>query len=227
MAQVDAYHPDVVLLQEVLGDPRPGVERLQARYPQVQSATQFIVASRFPIRSTTELERLDVEGRLRAPRAMHHVIETPLGPIAFYNIHPISPRLGLWALRKGGFRRGLLSGALLRGDNARTLQMDGHLRSQQVEAVAAHADAETIPVIIGGDTNLPDLSPALGQLSKFRDGFREAGVGFGYTFPVGRTAWMRLDRLFASPDLRFVHFEVGTHAWASDHHCVVADLQKR
>jgi endonuclease/exonuclease/phosphatase family metal-dependent hydrolase len=82
-------------------------------------------------------------------------------------------------------------------------------------------------VIIGGDTNLPDLSPALSYLAKFRDGFREAGAGFGYTFPVGRTAWMRLDRLFASPELRFVHFEVGTHAWASDHHCVVADVQKR
>jgi hypothetical protein len=37
---------------------------------------------------------------------------------------------------------------------------------------------------------------------------------------------MRLDRIFASPSLRFVDFQVGTHTWASDHHCVVADLQR-
>jgi endonuclease/exonuclease/phosphatase (EEP) superfamily protein YafD len=227
MGQIDLYHPDVVLLQEVLGDNLQGVTLLKARYPQVQSSTQFIVASRYPIRSTVDPDRLGVDGRPRSPRAMQHVIETPLGPIAFYNIHPISPRSGLWALRKGGLKRGLLTGALLRGENARMLQADGHLRDLQVEAFAQRAGAESIPVIIGGDTNLPDLSPALSYLTRFRDGFREAGAGFGYTFPVGRTAWMRLDRLFASPELRFVHFEVGTHSWASDHHCVVADLQKR
>ena len=38
---------------------------------------------------------------------------------------------------------------------------------------------------------------------------------------------MRLDRIYVSPDLRAVHFEVGTHDWASDHRCVVADIQKR
>ena len=38
---------------------------------------------------------------------------------------------------------------------------------------------------------------------------------------------LSLDRIFASPSLRFVGFQVGKHHWASDHLCVVADLQKR
>jgi hypothetical protein len=38
---------------------------------------------------------------------------------------------------------------------------------------------------------------------------------------------MRLDRIFASRSLRFVGFSVGKHTWASDHHCVIADLQRR
>jgi hypothetical protein len=166
-------------------------------------------------------------GRQRSPRAISYTLETPLGPIVFYNIHPVSPRQGLYALRRGGFKRGLLSGALLSGENARILQADGHLRDLQVETFARNAEKETLPVVIGGDTNLPDLSPALGALSRFRDAFRQAGWGFGYTFPAGRRAWMRLDRIFASPALRFVGFQVGKHAWASDHLCVVADLQRR
>jgi endonuclease/exonuclease/phosphatase (EEP) superfamily protein YafD len=227
MAQIDEYHPDVVLIQEVVGAPGPGIERLEQRYPAVEASTQFIIASRYPITSTVDPARVPVDGRQRSPRALRHLVETPLGPIAFYNVHPISPRHGLWMLRAGGFRKALLSGALLRGEQAKVLQADGRLRDLQVEVFAKNAEQETVPVIIGGDTNLPGLSPALGYLSKFRDGFRAAGSGFGYTFPVGRRSWMRLDRIFASPSLRFVSFQVGNHSWASDHLCVVADLQKR
>jgi endonuclease/exonuclease/phosphatase (EEP) superfamily protein YafD len=228
MGQIDAYHPDVVMLQEVVGDGGPGKAMLEQRYPHVLSSTQFLIASRYPISDSRDLERVvGLDGRPRSPRAMAHVIETPLGPIAFYNIHPISPRSGLWALRRGGLRRGLVTGSLLRGETARLLQSDGHLRDTQIETVARHASTQKIPVVIGGDTNLPDLSPALRFLAPFRDGFRDAGAGFGYTYPVGRLTWMRLDRLFTSRDLRFVSFEVGRHVWASDHLCVVADLQKR
>lgn len=227
MGQIDVYKPDVLLIQEIVSDRRPGVDLLRQRYPVVQFSTQFIVASRYPIQASVDPDRLDVAGKQRSPRFMRHLIETPLGPIAFYNVHPISPRQGLWQLRTGGFKRGLLSGSLLRGETARRLQEDGLLRDVQVETFAMAAARETVPVVIGGDFNLPGLSPGLRFLAPFQDGFREAGWGFGYTYPVGRRRWMRLDRIYASPTLRFVHFEVGTHSWASDHHAVVADLQKR
>jgi vancomycin resistance protein VanJ len=227
MGQIDVYKPDVLLIQEIVSDPRQGLALLKQRYPAVQSSTQFIVASRYTIESTVDPDRLPVDGKQRSPRFVRHLIETPLGPIAFYNVHPLSPRQGLMQLRTGGFKRGLLTGSLLRGETARRLQEDGRVRDVQVATFATAASKETVPVVIAGDFNLPGLSPGLRFLAPFQDGFREAGWGFGYTYPVGRRAWMRLDRIYASPALRFVHFEVGSHSWASDHHAVVADLQKR
>ena len=83
------------------------------------------------------------------------------------------------------------------------------------------------PVIIAGDTNLPGLSFVFHRsLSGFQDGFTRAGWGFGYTFPTNHVPWMRIDRVLASDELRFVRFEVGK-SLVSDHHCVVADLQRR
>jgi endonuclease/exonuclease/phosphatase (EEP) superfamily protein YafD len=65
------------------------------------------------------------------------------------------------------------------------------------------------------------------NLSVYQDGFRKAGWGFGYTFPNDRRPppWMRIDRILATDQLRFVRFDVGDSR-ASDHRCVVADVQK-
>jgi endonuclease/exonuclease/phosphatase family metal-dependent hydrolase len=226
-AQVDELHPDVVMMQEVFTDPRWPVQELKKRYPEAQASTQFIIGSRYPIRQVVDPPRLPLGDARRSPRSISYVIDTPLGPIAFYNVHPISPRQGMWSLRNGGFRSAIRGGTLFDEERSQRLRTDGHLLDLQVELFAANARKETIPVIIGGDTNMTGLSPGLAQLAGFDDGFVKAGWGFGYTFPSGRKAWMRLDRIFASPSLRFVGFQVGKHAWASDHLCVVADLQKR
>jgi hypothetical protein len=53
-----------------------------------------------------------------------------------------------------------------------------------------------------------------------------AGWGFGYTYPYNLFRWMRIDRIMASDQLRFVGFQRGSST-ASDHVCVVADLQRR
>jgi endonuclease/exonuclease/phosphatase (EEP) superfamily protein YafD len=81
-------------------------------------------------------------------------------------------------------------------------------------------------VVIAGDLNLTGLSPVLAHLSRFRDGFTDAGWGFGYTFPTNHRPWMRLDRILATDDLDFTYFEVGTSN-ASDHRCVVAEFERR
>ena len=101
------------------------------------------------------------------------------------------------------------------------------LRAAQVADFAAAAGQETVPVVIAGDTNLPNLSWLLHRdLAGFKDGFAKAGWGFGYTFPTGHHGpWMRIDRIMAGSELHFVHFEVG-HSIASDHESVVADLQR-
>ncbi len=144
-------------------------------------------------------------------------------------MHPLSPRAPFRTLRGAGLRREILSGRLFAGGAGAAEFMDNTaLRTAQVESFSQRAARETVPVIIGGDTNLPSLSYVLHRyLSRYQDGFSVAGSGFGYTFPTTRP-WMRMriDRVLASPELRFARFDVGT-SHASDHFCVVADLQRR
>jgi endonuclease/exonuclease/phosphatase (EEP) superfamily protein YafD len=226
VAEIDRHAPDVVFLQEVSAA-EPIESLLRARYATVRTGNQFIVASRYPILSTTDPEKLDYEGRHRSPRFLRLVLDTPLGAIVFYNVHPLSPRETFYSMRGHGFRREILSGRLFSSATSAVFQANSGLRARQVEAFSDAAGRETSPVVIAGDTNLPGLSFLLNQyLSEYQDGFSKAGWGFGYTFPSDRGPWMRIDRIFASEGLRFVRFEVG-RSRASDHHCVVADLQRR
>jgi endonuclease/exonuclease/phosphatase (EEP) superfamily protein YafD len=219
--EIDAHTPDVVLLQEV-GNADDLVRVLREHYPVVQWSGQFIVASRYPTVAGTAPGYLDYNGRQRSPRFLKESIDTPLGPIVFYNVHPISPREGLVILKTHGIRAALL------GRSHGPLTENVGLRTLQVQTFLDEAAAETGPVIVAGDTNLPDPSVTLRRYeSRFTDAFRAAGWGFGYTFPTDKK-WgpaMRLDRIFTSEKLRATRFEVG-RSRASDHHCVVADITR-
>jgi vancomycin resistance protein VanJ len=224
--EIERYSPDVVLLQEVDGAEAIG-NLLRGRYPTVNELHQFLLATRFPVLSTTDPEKLTYQERSRSPRFVQHVLETPLGRIVFYNVHPLSPREVFYALRGQGLRRELLSGRLFSRDNASAFRTNAELRALQVQHFAEAARRETGPVVVAGDTNLPGLSYLFGEyLSDYQDGFVKAGGGFGYTFPTNRGPWMRIDRILASEHLRFTRFEVGS-SLSSDHLCVVADLRRR
>jgi vancomycin resistance protein VanJ len=224
--EVERHSPDIVLLQEVV-DSEPLLAALRARYPTVNAEGQFLIASKYPVLSTTAPEKIPYDGRMRSPRFVQQVLDTPLGRIVLYHVHPISPRETFNAIRQQGLKRQLVTGRLFSRTNAAIVQENFGLRSLQVQAFAEAARRESDPVVIAGDTNLPGLSFVLHrELSGYQDGFAKAGWGFGYTFPTTRRPWMRIDRVFASEELRFVRFEVG-RALASDHRCVVADLQRR
>lgn len=223
---IQGHHPDVVLLHEVLLDHQDLAERLKAAgLPHVEVSSQFVTASRFPILESVDPPRIPFEGRQRSPRFMRHVIQTPLGALAFYNVHPISPRgmLGIWRARAALVK--LKSGELLEGDPQADVHGNAGLRAKQLELVGRLATNEHLPVVIGGDLNVPGLSAAFHRsLSEFRDGFRDAGAGLGYTFPQ-KLPLMRLDRILAGQDFRFTSFEIGCRD-LSDHFCVVADLER-
>ena len=226
--EIERYSPDVVILEEMSSHDRIELA-LQSRYGSIRVSGQFLVASRFPIVSSYEPEKVTLHGRARSPRFIRVAIETPIGQVALYSVHPLSPREGLQVLRGEGLRRELFSGRLLAGSKARKFKDDADLRTLQVQDFAEAAAREPGPTVIAGDTNLPDLSPILNRyLSAYQDGFAKVGSGFGYTFPTdhGRPPWMRIDRIFANDELRFVKFEVG-HSLASDHLCVIADLQRK
>jgi endonuclease/exonuclease/phosphatase family metal-dependent hydrolase len=99
------------------------------------------------------------------------------------------------------------------------------LRLVQVQAVAEDAAASRYPVLIAGDTNLPEQSWALARwLGGYRDAFAERGTGFGYSFPAPRRPWMRIDRIMAGPGFRVLSCRLLPER-VSDHLTVVADLQ--
>jgi endonuclease/exonuclease/phosphatase (EEP) superfamily protein YafD len=226
--QIDRYAPDVVLLQEVW-KAENFEPLLRQRYPTVLLSGQFAFGSRFPVSSTVEPGPLPYYGRLRSARFLRHVLETPGGPVVIYNVHPISPREGLYGLRgQRGLRHEILGGGLLRGDGAPLLGTNAGLRTLQVQTFSEAASRETGPVIIAGDTNLPGLSPLFHRyLSAYTDGFSRAGWGFGYTFPTDKwRPWMRIDRILANDSFQFARFQVGDSK-VSDHRCVVADLRRQ
>jgi vancomycin resistance protein VanJ len=223
--EVERYSPDVVFMQEI-DEPAELKRVLSPRYPTVEVSGQFLVATRYAIVSKTDPERLPFEGRTRSPRFLEYVMDTPLGRLGFYNVHPLSPREDFYVLRGRGLGREILSGRIFSGAAGPAILANAGLRALQVQSIAEAAGQDGEPVVIAGDTNLPGLSLVFSRaLSRFKDGFVEAGSGFGYTYPNDRRPWMRIDRILASDALRFVRFQVGTSA-ASDHLCVVADLQR-
>lgn len=226
LAEVTAFAPDVACLVE-LPDSRfeEARQALLPKYPHIWTQGEFLVASRLPISSHETPPRIPYFGKLRSPRFMKLVVETPLGPVAFFLVHTVSPRGGFYELRGHGLRREIASGRLLRGDNAESFQSHSALRGLQMQEMSELAQRETLPVVILGDTNLPVGSRTRRlYLGGFQDGFDQAGSGFGATFP-SKWPWMRIDLVLASDALRFTDFRVG-QGRASDHRCVVADLVK-
>lgn len=177
---------------------------------------QFVLGSRFPIAEATKpFERGSAYVRYR--------LELPEGPVQLYSLHPPSPRLTMSELLSDEIRR----------DPTELGRAHAHIRAntsdreRQLRTVAADARASRLPVIIAGDTNLPDLSPVLARtFTGFSDAFRERGCGFGYTFPTnhGFGPWMRLDRVFVNDAFRVLDFTTLPPA-GSDHLPILAVLE--
>ncbi|MGD0676164.1 MAG: endonuclease/exonuclease/phosphatase family protein [Polyangiaceae bacterium] len=224
VAEVERYSPDVAVLVEASFKDKI-VPLMRARFASVFVADQFVIASRYPIVDATPASPLGYDGREHSARFLRFVVESSLGRVVGYAVHPISPRESLARVRHVG-RRGFLLGRFLSPANAANFYENSGLRELQTEAYAAAVSRETDPVFVAGDTNLPDSSYVLRHyLSALKDGFSETGWGFGYTFPTDKLRpWMRLDRILANHLLRFTHFEVGRSV-ASDHLCVIADLE--
>jgi endonuclease/exonuclease/phosphatase family metal-dependent hydrolase len=218
-----AESPDIALLQEAPSAPQL-VEALRASFPYVESSTQFVVASRYRIVSSTDPGRVPFYGRLRSPRFMRYLVDTPLGQLAVYNVHPISPRGVLHVHELRAALHQLRTGELFAGDPEADMRTNTGLRAQQIAAAATAAARESVPVLIAGDTNLPGLSAILRKnLSSYRDGFRAVGWGLGYTFPSNHP-FLRLDRILTTRALNVVSFKIDCQG-VSDHLCVVADVQ--
>jgi endonuclease/exonuclease/phosphatase family metal-dependent hydrolase len=222
-AEVRRFDPDIAVFQQTYFTDQL-IPALGPRYIASNTQGEFVIVSRFPITAQLTPPQIPHLGRLRNGRFLRYQLDTNLGPIAFYSVHPASPMYQIAEARRAGFRRLILSGQLFSPARRPSIDGDTELRAKQVRAFATMAKRETVPTIIAGDTNLPNLSPTLQELADFHDGFSEVGLGFGYTFPHGRR-WMRIDRIFANDQLRFLDFQIGSSE-ASDHQCVFATLER-
>jgi vancomycin resistance protein VanJ len=219
---VQAAHPDIAIFQQLVFSEALG-KALARMLPEQRTDGEFFIASRSPIRLAQFPPQVGYRNRMRSARFIRYEVESPLGSLVIYSVHPISPLYQIQNARRRGLRALIMSGTLFSPEPRPDLDSDTGLRALQIQTFAARAARETRPVIVAGDTNSPNLSASLRFLDGFHDGFAVAGRGFGYTFP-SRRPWMRIDRIFASRQLQFVDFAVGD-SLASDHLPVYADLE--
>lgn len=226
VAAVERIDADIVALQEAKAATAELESALAKRYRYVEERPYSLIASRFPIVEVTDHAKIAIGDWSRSTRFQRHVLQLPSGRLAFYNVHPISPRGALNIHRFRHAFHAFRTGEAVNHESISALEYNVELRRRQIEEVSRLALAERGPVVLAGDFNLPALSQVFqSNLGTFQDGFSVAGAGFGYTFPA-RFPWMRLDRVLASYDLRIVDFAVDC-AGLSDHHCVVAEIRTR
>ncbi|HVJ88805.1 MAG TPA: endonuclease/exonuclease/phosphatase family protein [Labilithrix sp.] len=199
MNELAAMDVDILLIQA----PHESMAaRLRERFPDrsVEHIDDLIVVSRFKLREVIKPERID---KKIAPMYASYVVETDMGPLGIYNVHPYSPRHALFG-----------------GEMAINLEQ----RERQIEAAVLAAKADGAPYLVVGDTNLPPWS-AIGRrhFEGLTDAFEDVGFGFGYTFPAKRP-WMRIDRAFGSEGIRFLNVRVGPLG-ASDHRPIFVDFE--
>jgi endonuclease/exonuclease/phosphatase (EEP) superfamily protein YafD len=214
--------PDVVLIQ---GSNEAVEARLRAGFPgwHVHGTGDLVLVSRFPVGEIVETP--PAAGSHGLVTSVRYTLETPLGALSLVGVHPFSARNAIVAVATE-WRRILREG--ISADAVREVIRNRDQRAAQVGALVAVAAQAPGPVVIAGDTNLPGLDPLLDDaLGGFRDGFAQAGAGFGYTFPAHRAwPWMRIDRVLTGPGLRVTAIHVGDFG-ISDHAPVIAEIARR
>jgi endonuclease/exonuclease/phosphatase (EEP) superfamily protein YafD len=203
----------IVALQEVPPDTLGVIgAALAAEYPYRAGGPDAVVLSEFPV-----LERAQFRLQDGAYLAQHVVVATPGKPLNLVNVHLVRPAY------RTGWRRGLLP--WVRG-------FDPAWRDTQVQELLTRLKAIGGPIVLTGDFNETEWSRPYGMLrTELEDSFREAGWGFGHTYPsnIRWGEWeisvplARIDYIFHSPELIAVRAYVGPDG-GSDHLPVVADL---
>lgn len=217
-AIVAAGTPDIVVLQELSSAIAAAIDRdLAGAYPYrlMEPGNRKGILSRYPL--------TDASGSLpRDVRWFTQAAEVDFGGrlLTVYNVHLYAVTV-LSDLAAGrSVADGLAGGAAARQEQAAAL----------IREIAAHAG----PVIVAGDLNATDQSTAYAMLTKhLEDAHRQAGKGFGHTFPAYRGSFhglpipartVRIDMILYSPDFQAVESRVIPEHGESDHNPVWATL---
>lgn len=168
LAAIFKAQPDVVLLQDAQSDLATALAG-ELKGWSVAGDGQYIMASRFPL-TGVELHRYEIPGPTHTYQ--HGTLLLNGIRVSVYNVHLVTPRDGLSAVRYVG----------LEGIGA--LQSNARMREQQAGSVSLRVWGERGPVVLGGDLNSPVQSLACRQLmaAGLFDAFSQAGWGYGYTY---------------------------------------------
>lgn len=207
VASIESYNPDFVALEEYSVDKQEAfAQQLGAIYPyRVQyhdSVSGVGLISKFPI---TNAENLVIADPTHTMSHVHAVLDVNGTPLTVYVVHAIAP----------GFGRS--TPYVVRG-------------SADI-AELTHLATSGGPVIMLGDFNMSDISDDYHVIasSGLIDTWREAGFGFGFTWPTRSyrpretTPLIRIDYIWHTKDFRALDIFVGDYA-TSDHRPLIADL---
>jgi endonuclease/exonuclease/phosphatase (EEP) superfamily protein YafD len=209
--EIAAADPDIVLFQAASHPADVAVQR--PPFATYLHDDQFVLASRYPARVVGQGTFINARWHRQWVR---YSVDTPLGTLDVFNVHPHSAR----GLIHGGVR------GLFRDDP------DGPLPflERQLAEIGEESRRAGPLLVVAGDFTVPEGGSMLPRyFGGLTDAFAESGVGYGYTFPlVGRlpAPWMRLDRVLLGAGLRSVRAElVGDRG--SDHAALSVEIAPR
>jgi endonuclease/exonuclease/phosphatase (EEP) superfamily protein YafD len=206
-AEVAAYRPDVVLLQESPG--RRDVERLGRELFGVEAGVLAGVDASILVRgrlTPRDLPRALGSDFVQARARLTSGIEAE---VISLRLTPALVRTDLWS-----------------PDCWRAQRENRQVRREQVRAIAAQIAALSpdTPLIVGGDFNAP-AGDAIFRLlrPRLRDTFRQTGTGWGNTI-LNDIPLQRIDQIWVSDGFRAAGV-VARKTRNSDHRMVIADLR--
>lgn len=218
--ELSPYRPDVVVLQEALGD-HPLLERFFPDWHHLH-VEMFWIGSPYPLRLVTECQSEAFD------RVSGIVVEVdaPGGPFLIADVHQMTARKGLREINKATLATGEAAGLVDEFRDLRTLEA-AELR----EVIDRHAGDR--PLIVCGDFNAPTCSNVFQQFwGDLQSAFDIAGFGYGYTSPcknhrfwIPNMPWARIDHILCSNhwSIRECHVGQGN---GSDHRLIAAELSR-
>ena len=181
---------------------------------------RLLVASRYPIRDIDRHRRHNPPSKWPPVNGVRCRVETPFGLVGICNVHMQSPRPTLERiLTKSGLKEPLIS--------MQWLQQTNENRDRESEELVRWLNEWDDLAIVAGDFNTPTESHIYRRdWSQFKNGFDQAGTGFGFTkwtefrsFNYG----MRIDHILTSKDWRTQNIKLGQDI-GSDHLPVMATV---
>ncbi|MBA2682020.1 MAG: endonuclease/exonuclease/phosphatase family protein, partial [Ktedonobacteraceae bacterium] len=207
---IRTFHPDLIQFQDSEDVLKGPVGQALAGW-NIRVSGQYVVASLSPI---SELEPRDISYVGGSPHhCVRYLLQLGKTPVAVYNVHLLSPRLGLVSVRHRQI------GGIVGNTESRL---------QEAARLAGYVQAETGPTVVTGDLNAPVQAIVCRGLfaAGLRDAFSESGYGYGYSYgaftPIGHS-YVRIDHILASRQWQFSNCWVGNEI-GSEHCPVIADL---